>query len=504
MTRELLKMIKAKLIAPLFLAILVFPSVAFAKPVNQSTAEQVALNFLANEVYYTPGQPLTLVNGTTTSQGYYIFSNDNCFVIISGDDASEPILAYSTESGYNTNKVSPEVSYMLGNYSQQIKFIANNQVPATSEINTRWTNLVNNVVTENKTPPASVQNLLKTLWDQAPYYNDMCPVDNNPNDQYYNQLTVTGCVATAMAQVLKFWNYPKKGIGSNSYDDNPYGTLSMAFDTANFDWSSMSNRLVKANPAVAELMYSCGVAVDMSYGVAATGGSAASVVATGGSRGANTQKCAQTALTNYFGYDASTIKGLNASNYADTTWLNILTNEISSGRPVIYDGFDSADEGHCFVFDGYRTTAGHIMMHVNWGWSGYENGYFAVNQLNPGAGQIGSGTIGAFNIGQQAIIGIQPPPGAVAAIETPANSTGSVKVYPNPANDHLTADLSGINGTAQQINLINIQGKMVYSIIPGNNVSEITVNTANMEGGIYVLQILTDKGVVNSKVVISR
>ena len=267
----------------------------------------------------------------------------------------------------------------------------------------------------------------------------------------------------------------------------------------------MPNNVAASNTAVATLMYDCGVSVDMSYGVAAVGGSAAYVVPNGGNHN-STEKCAENAFTNYFGYDANTIKGITRSSYADSAWINILETEISNKRPVIYSGFDSVSEGHCFVFDGYTTknTLSPHLFHVNWGWSGAYNGYFSIKNLSPGTGGIGAGSIGAFNFGQQAIIGIQPPASYFSGIETIANSTGTAKVYPNPASDHLSVDLSGINGTPQQINFINIQGKMVYSVIPGNNLNNITLNTANLENGIYVMQILSDKGVVNSKVVISR
>src|ERR1017187_4630023 len=141
---------------------LVFGGLSFAKPIDQNTAKQAALNFLINEVFYTPSQPLTLVNASTAltanaalgsianapsaqiADGFYIFGNDNCFVIISADDAANPILAYSTESGFKTNNVSPEVNYMLGTYSQQVNLIQKNQVSATAEITRNWTGLINN------------------------------------------------------------------------------------------------------------------------------------------------------------------------------------------------------------------------------------------------------------------------------------------------------------------------------------------------------------------------
>jgi len=496
MMENLLKTMRAKITAVVLLTAMACASITYAKPIDQKTARQAALNFLSNDASYVPSQPLALVIAQSNT-GYYIFSNNNCFVIIAADDAIDPILAYSTESGFKTKNVSPEVSYILGNYSSQIKYILNNQVPATDEISTKWNNLVNNVASENKNA-SLVTALIKTTWDQAPYYNDLCPFDNG-----YNQRTVTGCVATAMAQVLKYWNYPAAGVGANSYNDGSYGDLSVSFSNTTYEWGAMPNSISTSNSAIATLMYDCGVAVDMSYGVAATGGSAAYVVSTGSgvTHGGGNQKCAQNAFVNYFGYDADSIKGVTRSNYTDAQWINMLQTELSNKRPVVYSGFDSANEGHCFVFDGYNST--HNLFHVNWGWSGVYNGFFSINALNPGGGRIGGGA-GNFNLRQQAIIGIEPPVSDLTGIEKISNAAGNVSVYPNPANDHITADLSGINGTPKQIDFINIQGKLVYSVIPGNNMHAVTINTSNMANGVYVMQVLSDKGVVNSKVIINR
>jgi len=478
----------------LTLATLVGLSGAMAKPVSQNTAKQAALNFLANEASYVPSQPLTLVK---SNSGIYIFSNDNCFVIISADDASDPILAYSTESGFKTENVSPEVNYMLGNYSRQINFIVKNQVAPTNAIATRWTNLINNTMPQYKNA-VYITPLTKTNWDQAPYYNDLCPYDN-----YYAQRTVTGCVATAMAQVMKYWNYPASGTGSNSYSDNNYGTLSVTFSNDTYDWTNMPSKLTASNMAVATLMYDCGVAVDMSYGVASTGGSGAQVIPFGGGgRGGNGQKCAETALINNFGYYSNTMKGLSRSSYpVDSVWMNLLETELSQKHPIIYSGFDSAQDGHCFVFDGYNTT--HNLFHVNWGWSGVYNGYFNINNLNPGAGQIGAG-IGSFNYDQQAILGIQPPPTTTSAIASSLGNSGNIKIYPNPASDHISADLSGIGGKTQQVNLLDIQGKIVYSIVPANTMNNIEMNTSNIANGIYIMQAISDQGVENARVVIAH
>ena len=487
---------------------LIFSGLSIAKPIDQNTAKQAALNFLANEVFYTPIQPLTLVNAVATSvgntavgqvsDGYYIFGNDNCFVIISADDAAKPILAYSTESGFGTNNVSPEVNYMLGLYKQQINFIQSNQVAATDEITKTWTGLINNTNAQSKTA-TWVKALMTTTWDQAPYYNDLCPYDNN-----YQQLTVTGCVATAMAQVLKFWNYPATGSQSNSYYDNPYGDLSFAFQTTTFNWDSMPAKITGHNSSIATLMFACGVAVDMSYGVGATGGSGAYVIPP---YNGSSSPSALIALVHYFKYNNQTIKGYNRSDTkdfpTDNSWRAMLQNEISNGRPVIYAGSEASGAGHCFDFDGFNTQNG--LFHVNWGWSGAYNGFFAIDSLNPSGVGIGGGT-GQFNLRQQAIIGILP----ASMSENNHNSgiqnvsaPGNLSIYPNPARNSFIADLTNFDGTPQMINIIDIQGKQVNSVVPVSN-SKMTINTSNIPDGVYVVQIISDKGITNSKIVVQK
>ena len=169
--------------------------------------------------------------------------------------------------------------------------------------------------------PQGVSPLIQTTWNQSPYYNDLCPYDNN-----YNEYTVTGCVATAMAQVLKFWNYPATGSGFHSYNDPNYGTQSADFGSTTYDWTNMPMELTSSNTAVATLMYHCGVSVDMTYGVAETGGSSAYVI----SSGSPVTNCADMP-SKPVGYP-STLQGLARANYDDRTWKNMLKTNIQCQR----------------------------------------------------------------------------------------------------------------------------------------------------------------------------
>ncbi|HKC67765.1 MAG TPA: C10 family peptidase, partial [Bacteroidia bacterium] len=235
----------------------------------------------------------------------------------------------------------------------------------------------------------SVTPLVKTTWDQSPYYNAMCPGTGNNK-------AVTGCVATAMAQIMRFWNYPAHGTGSSSYCDCTSGgfsvqngTLTANYGATTYSWTAMPLNVTSTNNAVATLMYQCGVSVDMDY---SPSGSGAYVIAS------DNAICAQTSYTNYFSYDPTTIQGLSKSNYADAAWTTLLINELNIGRPLQYAGDDASQGGHTWVCDGYDVSNN---FHMNWGWSGQDNGYFTLTNLT---------TTGGFNPiqNQQALIGIKP------------------------------------------------------------------------------------------------
>jgi hypothetical protein len=379
---------KAKEVAKSFLGSSNAANLRSVAPINlTSVGDVLSHTFLSNT---------TLKSAGTSDQELYIFkiNQDNGFVIVSGDDAAIPILGYSTSMSIDNQKMPPNFTKWIENYKQQILYIRTNKIEPTAEIQNLWNGISNKV----KAVESSVAPLVSTQWNQSPYVNDKCPYDND-----YNELTVTGCPATAMAQILKFWEYPAKGFGFHSYQHDKYGTLSANFGSTYYDWAAMPNNINSTNDAVATLMFQCGVAVEMNYNVAAEGGSGSYVIIDPLGRYPETQTC-EYAFKTYFGY-ASTIQGLFRADYADTPWKNLLKTELNAGRPVQYAGFGKG--GHTFVCDGYDNND---YFHMNWGWGGYYDGYFLLDALNPGSGGIGSGA-GTYNEGQQALIGIKPADG---------------------------------------------------------------------------------------------
>jgi hypothetical protein len=324
----------------------------------------------------------------------YLFNigENSGFIVVSGDDAAYPILGYSFSGHVDPENAPGNVIKWLEGYRKQIQYVKTNGIKPSDEIAAIW----NLDIFSLKTSQASVSPLVKTQWDQSPYVNDMCPYDGS-----YDERAVTGCPATAMAQIMKFWNYPAKGTGFHSYQHNKYGTLSANFGTTYYNWSAMPDVIDSPNEAVATLMYHCGIAVEMDYNVAEEGGSGSYVIKDPGGSYSDEQTV-EYALVTYFGY-SSTVKGIERASYSDSEWKNILKTELNAGRPVQYAGYGQG--GHTFVCDGYDTND---FFHMNWGWGGYYDGFFMLDALNPGTGGIGSGA-GNFNEDQQALIGIKPP-----------------------------------------------------------------------------------------------
>ena len=287
----------------------------------------------------------------------------------------------------------------LTGISSEIQYIIDNEIVEKNNLR-QWKELYAGISTEfiNRGGDA-VNPLITTKWDQSPYYNDLCPYDN-----YYGQRTVTGCVATAMAQVVKYYNHPAVGTGSHSYSTSSYGTLYANFGGTQYDWNNMPNQLSSSSSstqkqAIATLMYHMGVSVEMSYGVAATGGSGAYVI----SSYTNGEHCSEYALKHYFGYK-TTAHGEMKNNYSDSQWKNMVKTELNASRPLIYAGFGNG--GHCFVCAGYDNND---RFYFNWGWSGQNDGYFSLSALNPGSGGAGGGSY-SFTNNQQAIFGLEPDP----------------------------------------------------------------------------------------------
>ena len=380
----------------------------FAEPVTMEVAKETAITFLEknnqsllkghNEYLLTdagdlfPQENNNLLKSSDESRTMYMFNiGDSAgFIIVSGDNAVYPILGYSNEGKIDIETMPACVKDWLSGYHQQIIDVRKKELLPTEEVARMWKGIYVTLKASGHVDP-----LCKTKWGQDPYYNDMCPYDNT-----YKERTVTGCPATAMAQIMKYWEYPTKGFGYHSYNHRKYGSLSAYFGNTYYDWDAMPNEVNSTNDAVALLMYHCGVAVEMNYDVAANGGSG-SYVKKSLILPPKEQTC-EYAFPTYFGYDSG-IEGKSRTFYSDKKWKQLLKDELDNGRPVQYAGRSSGG-GHTWVCDGYDENG---YFHMNWGWQGYCDGYYSIDNLTPGVGGTGSGA-GKYSSGQEMLIGIKP------------------------------------------------------------------------------------------------
>ncbi len=371
----------------------------FAEHVDVEVARTVARSFWEQNLGKQTRATFSDVSSQTEFTKFYIFNTSDGFVIVSADDIAVPILGYSDSGNFDPQNIPVNMYEWLLGYEHDISLAISNGVSASENIATDWRKLSSGQMASQKRS-RSVNALVQTRWNQSAPYNNLCPYDSEENDR-----TVTGCVATAMAQIMKYWNYPTQGNGSQTYTSS-YGELTANFGQTTYDWNNMVNSYTNSatqaqKDAVATLMYHCGVAVQMSYGVSRTGGSGA--VTVGSSNGT-----AEYAMENFFLYK-NTLTGCYRSNYDETEWKNMLIADLDAGRPVIYTGRGDGG-GHCFICDGYNNNN---QFHFNWGWGGYCDGFYAINSMEPGTGGIGSGN-GTYNESQSAIFGIEPNAGLFA------------------------------------------------------------------------------------------
>ncbi|HRY99133.1 MAG TPA: C10 family peptidase, partial [Bacteroidales bacterium] len=225
--------------------------------------------------------------------------------------------------------------------------------------------------------------LCTTIWDQDCNDNNSCPLMAGGPCGH----ALVGCVATAMGQVMKYYDYPARGTGSHSYTHSSLGTISASFSYA-FDWDNMPDNLTVTTTDVDELLFRCGVAVEMNYG---TGVSLAY------------HSDVEGALQDYFYYNTS-VAQKKRSSYTTANWKTLMRNEIIAGRPVIYRGCDVGGAGcHAWVLDGYDDSylgSGSLYFHQNWGWGGSSDGWFLIDDLTPGGFD--------FNDDEYAMTGIVP------------------------------------------------------------------------------------------------
>lgn len=386
-----------------FLVALVVTS--FAQQVSVADATQRARAFWSNPSsparnhrVMASAQPKLAYTAQKGSAVYfYVFNNagGEGFVIVGGDETAKQILGYSFSGTFDYATMPANVKWWLSQYENDIRQgIANANASAQKK------------APANNTK-ADVADLILTKWNQNSPFNNAIPnLEGAKGDDRF----ATGCVATAMAQIMKKHEWPDSiGTGTNSYQQiynaNDTIVFSANFARTHFAWDKMKNSYNgsytdEEADAVAKLMYAAGVSVNMNYGTISSGGSSAYNESVG------------LALINHFGYDKGAVFN-SRDMFADDAWEDLIYNELIAGRPVLYGGQTVRNEGHAFVIHGYSAIDNTFS--VNWGWGGLYDGYFTLrgtNALRPSNSGIGGGSAGyGYTVDQSAMTGIRPDVG---------------------------------------------------------------------------------------------
>lgn len=366
-----------------------------AERIDVQTAQKVAVNLATQLQKISPGlkstSPVSISlvytappkglaykqpQNSSAPADYYAFNvgTKQGFVIVSGEDRVRPVIGYSPEGEFKTENMPDNIKAWLERYQREITYAVAQKLQASSKTQQEWQAYMSGTMKSSITP---VVQLETANWNQGEPYNNWCPI-------IYGKRAVTGCVATAQAIVMKYYEYPARATGGVSQ----YYNLPITYD--DYDWNNMllsyDGAYTQAQTdAVAKLMFHCGANVEMEYSPNASGAITAYVAPS---------------LIKNFGYDKQT-RHINKESYKWDEWKKIINKELDAKCPVIYDG-QSGQGGHAFVCDGYTSEGAY---HINWGWGGYSNGYFLLSTLDA------DGTGDGYDDRQGLTIGIKPMAG---------------------------------------------------------------------------------------------
>lgn len=399
----------------LLFLLLMLPAMIFAAPIDPNLAQQVAENFInapevdANGIVKRAPQKRKQMacapKQVTADQQFYVFNSQDSegFVIVAADDVAHPILGYSQNENLDINNMPDNLRWWLSEYDRQIRWAQDNNIEQSEEIAQEWQTINSNRV---KAASEVVAPLIQTKWDQRAPYNNLCPIYDGTNR------AATGCVATATAQIMKYWQHPAQGMGTASYTTTARGfQLSADFSNSYYDWSNMvdvyscydenlnyseySRTSVQKN-AVAKLMSDVGIACKMNFAANEQGESFSD------------NQIACSALFTFFDYDRSA-EYIERTGHSDLSWFYVLVQQLDKEQPILYQGqgVDANGQptsGHSFVCDGYDSDG---WFHFNWGWSGLGNGYYSISAIIPSATGTGA-AMGDYSYNQSAVLNIKP------------------------------------------------------------------------------------------------
>ena len=353
-----------------------------AKEVTVEQARQYATAFMQARGWRSTGVADVQAAGTADKAYYIINLAPQGWIILAADDVVTPILGYSKSGALDCTQLPENMRYILDEYEQEIR----RTVRKATLPHRGWSTLTGTVT---RASGQEIAPLIQVNWNQSTPYNAYCP----------QQKALVGCVAVAMAQAMSVQRWPARPQGSVSYTSPNYGGLSINFDNEMaYNWDDIFSA-ARNYDEVARLLYHAGMSVRMSYGEDGSG------------IPSNEVSRISEALKNNFSYpdDVQYIW----RDYYDGDWEQLLVNELNAGRAIVYNAIDTQhSSGHSFNLDGYD---GEGRVHVNWGWGGYGNGYFTVNNLRDQAMQMD------YDANHVAVIGIGAPDQVLKSISLSNN-----------------------------------------------------------------------------------
>ena len=379
----------------LFLLLALCPLLVKAGPVTKEKARQKAISFVQSRIQSgarkAPAKALTSsLSEVLSDKSYYVFNvGDNSgFVMVSASDLTQPVLGYSDSGSFNLSEAPEPLKEWLTRLSGVISSIESGTISsARRNVKARTSS---RTITKNVIPV-----LVPSRWNQGDPYNLQCPTYDNNGEP---TLSATGCVATAMAQIMYFWRWPQgptTAIPGYTTNWNSTTTTYPELPSVTFDWDAMTDTYDASSSdaskqAVAQLMHYVGRSVEMGYGPSS------------GAASGNTVR----ALKNYYGYDKN-MYYTSHDEYTYQDWEDLIYSELAAGRPVLMNGDTSTRTGgHEWVCDGYD---GNGCFHMNWGWGGMCDGYFLLTVMFPDQQGIGGSTSSdGYSMGQGIVVGLQP------------------------------------------------------------------------------------------------
>ena len=354
-----------------------FMAVVHAGPVDQQTAQRLGSRFLSTTAVAQRNADiqLQLVSAASTRGvvDYYVYNvkKGEGFVIIAGDDRVKPVLAYSTTGSFDPENTAEGFEYMLNSFRSEIQYIREHHLSATPDIVAEWRSVATDGNLKQGCQARSVVGpLCQTIWNQNFPYNSQCPEDEEGAGGH----VYAGCVATAMGQIMKYWNYPERGNGTHTYNPDGYEQQTANFGETDYHFELMPLALDSTSTEedyfyIAQFLHHCGIAVDMQYSGHGSGAYSFSV---------------PPALESYFGYTADEDESFNFWGfyfYNTEQWIQMLKDGgLDENMPLYYSGSDdNGAGGHAFVCDGYDEND---YFHFNWGWSGRDDAWCPIGALN--------------------------------------------------------------------------------------------------------------------------